>query len=133
MKILSIKQVQSIKSCLNEISQVAPSDLPIMFTKEQRLLELSSDLSFAIFSVNVFLNNERDKYKRKRDPEYVMLVRQGRPSGAAIDAEIRFKHSELYDDEKKLDILANVIEYLNHIQLSIDRYIYLLRDKARQR
>jgi len=130
-ELLSEQEVQMIVECNNEIIQIAPTDKPQVFRKEERLIRCSQNISWCIFSLKLKASKIQDSYRRSRDPEYTILVRQGRPSAAAIETELRYKHPEFYETDEQIRILDNIIEFLGHLELSVERYMYMLRDKVR--
>lgn len=129
--LLSEQEINIIKTCTNDIREMTPTDKPLVFRKSEKVTDDSQKLSWLIYSIKVKLSDITSNYKRVKDPEYTMLVRQQRPSGAAIEAELRFRNDTLYEIEKKIETIDNIIAYLNHLQLSIDRYLRILNDKLR--
>jgi hypothetical protein len=59
------------------------------------------------------------------------LVRQGRPSSEAINSEVRWKNESLYDLEEDIRSVENIIDYLVHLEESLERYLYMLKDKLK--
>lgn len=129
--LLSESEMNMIVECDNEIKQIAPTDRRLLFNKEQTLINCSQNLSWCIYSIRLKYSKILNEYRKLRDPEYTILVRQGRPSAAAIETELRYKHDNFYEYDENLRILENIIEFLNHMELSVDRYLYMLRDKLR--
>lgn len=123
------KSESIITNCLNSIREISPIDAPVAFAKMERITNLSDDLAWIISILNRRNNEMKRSVQKLKDPKYVALVRQNRPSSAAIEAEIRLTNKEVVEFEDKISRLENVIEYLNHIQKSLDSYLWILRDK----
>lgn len=123
------KSESIIINCLNSIREISPIDAPVAFAKMERITNLSDDLAWIISILNRRNNEMKRSVQKLKDPKYVALVRQNRPSSAAIEAEIRLTNKEVVEFEDKISRLENVIEYLNHIQKSLDSYLWILRDK----
>lgn len=130
---LSPENIRVIKSSLAAIKEQAPSDVPLILRKIERLIDLSQDLSWIILVMKRRFHELTREMKVMKDPQYVMLVRQGRPSSAAIEAEIRFTNKDLYTVEDNIEIVRNIIEYLQKIIDSMDKYSWLLKDKLSTR
>ena len=127
--ILSKDEIDIINVCIKEIREASPTDKPILFRKGDRLIDYSQRLSWVIYSVKSYRDKLVKELNKKKDPEYTMLVRQGRPSKDAIEAELRFKFQDLYDEEYELNTFNNFVDYLEHIELSLDRYLKMLKEK----
>lgn len=122
-------ETKIISECLNIIREVSPIDGPLIFSKMERVVSLSDDLAWIISMLNVTRNGIKRDVMKVKDPKYVSLVRQNRPSSAAIEAEIRLSNKDIVDLETKEDNISIVIDYLNNIQKSLDRYLWVLKDK----
>lgn len=122
-------ETKIISECLNIIREVSPIDGPLIFSKMERVVSLSDDLAWIISMLNVTRNGIKRDVMKAKDPKYVSLVRQNRPSSAAIEAEIRLSNKDIVDLETKEDNISIVIDYLNNIQKSLDRYLWVLKDK----
>lgn len=120
-----------ISYCINDIQEITPNDKPGVFHKSEKLIQDAQNLTWCILALKLQYDKLNKAYRMIKDPEYTILVRQGRPSSEAINSEIRFKNEQLYDLEEKLSTINNILEYLNHIQNSMDKYIYLLKDKLK--
>lgn len=128
--IVEIGESESIiVNCLNSIREISPIDAPVAFAKMERITNLSDDLAWIISILNRKNNELKRSVQKLKDPKYVALVRQNRPSSAAIEAEIRLTNKDIVEFEDKISRLENVLEYLNHIQKSLDNYLWILRDK----
>lgn len=119
-----------IRESLSSIKQISPIDGALLFSKMERIISLSDDLSYIVSSINRKRNSLESEIKSIKDPKYVALVRQNRPSSAAIEAEIRITVKDISTLEDKLKILDNVLVYLDSIQKSMDRYIWMLNSKT---
>lgn len=126
---LSPENIRTVKTALSMIREMSPSDIPNILRKIERLIDVSQDMAWINLAMKRKLHEMTREIKMKKDPQYVMLVKQGRPSSAAIEAEIRFTNKDMYDSENGIDVLNNVIEYFNKINESIEKYIWLLKDK----
>lgn len=129
--LLSSAEISYVQVCLNDITELSPADKPMVFRKMEKLIQDSDNLAWCIFSVNQQLILLNKAYRKIKDPEFTILVRQGRPSTEAINSEIRMKHDELYDLEEQIAIVEQIVEYFRHIELSLERYIYMLKDKLK--
>lgn len=130
-ELLSATEIGYVKTCLEDITELSPADKPTLFRKMERVIEDSDRLSWCIFSVRQQYAKLNSAYRKIKDPEYTILVRQGRPSNEAINSEIRFRNDSLYDLELKLTTIENIITYLDHVELSLERYLYMLKDKLK--
>lgn len=126
---LSPEEIRAVKAAIGILHEVPPTDAPVLFSKIDRLISISEDLSWVISMITKKQHQIKSSIKKIKDPEFTMLVRQKRPSTQAIESEIRFNHEELTDMEENLDIIDNMIDYLKHLELGIDRTIWLLKDK----
>lgn len=128
-ELLSDTEIEYVKTCIEDVTEMSPSDKPMIFRKMERLIEDSDKLSWCIFSVRQQLNKMNKAYKQIKDPDYVTLVRQGRPSSEAINSEVRWRNDSLYDLEEDIATVENIIEYLVHLDHSLEKYNYMLKDK----
>lgn len=128
---LSPEEIRVIKSAISSVHEISASDGPGLFSKLNNLISVSEDLAWVISVITSQQHEIRKSIKEIKDPDFVMLVRKGRPSTQAIESEIRFNHDDLVKMEENLEIITNIIDYLNHLELSIDRYIWLCRDKMK--
>lgn len=128
---LSPEEMRAVKSAIGAIHEMTPTDGPGVFTKTQNMISISEDLSWVISVITRKHHQISKEIKKIKDPEFVMLVRQGRPSTQAIESEIRFNNDNLVDMEEELEIIENILDYLKHVEVGIERYIWLLRDKGK--
>lgn len=126
---LSPDNIRTVKNCLAMIKELSPSDVPNILRKIEKLIDASQDMSWIVLVMKRKLHELTRELKVKKDPAYVMLVKQGRPSSAAIDAEIRFTNKDLYKLEDDIEIVKNIIEYFQKIIESMEKYSWLLKDK----
>lgn len=118
-----------IYDSISAIRQISPIDGAQLFSKMEKIISLSDDLSWVVSSINRKRNCIESDLKSIKDPKYVALVRQNRPSSAAIEAEIRITIKDVSILDNQINILDNILSYLDSIQRSLDRYIWMLRDK----
>lgn len=128
---LSSEEISYVQLAISAVHELSGGDGISIFNKMDKIISISEDLSWVISSLNKYRHDLNKQIKIIKDPEFTMLVRKGRPSIQAIESEIRFNHKELTDLEEDLEILDNMIGYFDHLELSIDRYIWMLRDKAK--
>lgn len=128
---LSQEERLSIKTALRLIRDIAPTDAPLVFKRLEDLTAISDDIAWVTMTVQRKLSEIKSEINSIKAPNFTALVRQGRPSTQAIEYEILFNNSELKDLENNKNILVNIVEYLQHIEKSIDRYIFILRDKLK--
>lgn len=121
--------VETIKTCLDILHQAMPLEIGQVFTRLERITSVSEDLAYVIMCINKYKSKKVSEIRRIRDPEFTILTRKGRPSTQAVECEIRFSHTELYDMEDEVEIISSIEKYLQHIEKSLDRYMWLLRDK----
>lgn len=126
---LSNQELYTIKSAMRMVREISPSEVPLLIKKINELISISQDLSWVVSVVTRKKHKLLTEVRKIRDPAYVMLVRKGRPSAAAIESEIRLNNSSVYELEENIEILSNVNDYLKHLEQSIDRYIWLSKDK----
>lgn len=126
---LSETEMFTIKSAMRMVREIAPSDAPLLIKKINELISISQDLSWVVSVVSRKKHKIVTEVRIIKDPTYVMLVRQGRPSIAAIESEIRLNNNKIYKMEEDIEILDNISDYLKHLEQSIDRYIWLAKDK----
>jgi len=130
--ILSEENINTLQVILAELGEIMPGDKMQASRKDQRLIEESEDLSWIKLVINRYIDKKKTEYNRTRDGSYTMLVRQNRPSNEAICCEIRTKNPTIYDIEEELSTLNNILIWVEHLEKSIDRYVYALRDKFRK-
>jgi hypothetical protein len=130
-ELLSEPEIGIVQTCIDDIKEIAPTDRPALFQKMERLVQDAENLSWCIYSVKVHYSKIKKAYRMLKDGDFTVLVRQGRPSTEAINSELRWKDPTLYDWELKMETVENLIEYLNHILVSMDKYQYMLKDKLR--
>jgi hypothetical protein len=128
---LSVEEVDIIKTAIRNITEIAPTDAPLIMRKISDLIVSSDNISWVIHIINRSIHINNRELKTIRDPSVVMLVRQGRPSRDAIDSEVRLGNSKIYQLEENISILENVLDYLKHLELSLSNYQWLLRDKLK--
>ena len=129
--LLSDTEIVFIQTCLDDIREITPSDKPSVFRKMEKIVNDSEDLSWCIFALKKKQSELQRDYRMVKDPFFMTLVRQNRPSTEAINSEIRTLHKEVYDLEDGLSMVEHILGYLDHIQLSLERYLYLLKDKLK--
>lgn len=123
--------LKSLDDSINLIHQPSPLDGAGVFTRVERAVSASDNLSWLITMVCNRRCNVSAELKKLKDPQFTLLVRQQRPSTQAIESEIRWTNEEVAALEDKLATIDNIINYLNSIESNIDRYIWILREKAR--
>ena len=123
-------EINVIKMCINYLHEQAPVEIPLIILKTNNLISASDDLAWVCLSVNRKINELEANIKRIKAPEFTALTRQGRPSSTAIEYEILHNHDELADMEEMLGTLQKFYDYLKHIEKSIDRYLWMLRDSG---
>lgn len=128
---LSSEERMSIKLALKLIREIAPTDAPLVFKRLEELTSVSEDISWVTMVVKRKLSSIKTEIDSIKAPNFTALVRQGRPSTQAIEYEILFNNSKLKELESNKETLSNIVEYLQHIEKSIDRYIFILRDKLK--
>ena len=126
---MSPDNIRTVKSAIALIKEQSPSDIPLILRKMERLVDIQQDMSWILLVMRRKLHELIKDMKVKKDPAYVMLVKQGRPSSSAIEAEIRFTNKDLYKTEDDIEIVKNVIEYFQKLVDSIEKYTWLLKDK----
>ena len=130
-ELLSPTEIEYLKTGLLAIKEMSPSDKPSVFRKMEYIIEVSENVSWCIFALKQHLKTFIKCERQIKDPEYSLLVGQGRPSSEAINSEIRWKNESLYDLDYKISVIENTIEYINHIEQSLERYLYMLKDKLK--
>lgn len=128
---LADDEITSIKVAVNMIHEISPTDIPLIMKRVSDLIVAEEDLSWTITAVNKVLIKLKYEIKSIKAPQFTLLTRQGRPSSTAIEYEIFFTNDKLKELEVKKDNIENILEYLRHIEKSLDTYIYLLRDKLK--
>jgi len=126
----SDKEISVIEMCLNYIHEQAPTELPLIIRKTNNLISASEDLAWIRTIVNRKIVDVTKKVKQIKAPEFTMLTRQGRPSSTAIEYEILHNHPEISELEEQIEILNKLLDYFNHIEKSIDRYLWMLKESA---
>lgn len=121
--------VEVLRTCLDILHQPMPLESGQIFLKLERITSSSEDLGYVIMCINTLKNKKVTEVRKIKDPQFTLLTRQGRPSTQAVECEIRFSNKDLYDMEQEIGILTAIEEYLRHIEKSLDRYMWLLRDK----
>lgn len=123
-------EINMIKSSISLIIESSPTTPASVFSRIERLIKASSDISWILLSLKRTRVKLDNALKRRKDPKFVLLTRQGRPSTAAIEAEIRHTDNSVLDMEAKITELDNLIEYMSNVEVNIDRYIRAMRDKS---
>lgn len=94
-----------------------------------------SKLSTLYYLVSKKINKYRKEYQKAYDLGYIRLVKLGRPSHAAIDAELRCTCSEyakVYDKITQLEQVKDLINsYIRCIDNNKQTAIEILRDSRR--
>lgn len=129
--LLSDYEIRMVQTCLDDIREMSPVDKPSIFRKSEKIINDSEDLSWCIYSLKQKYSQLQKDYRVKKDPMIGRLVLQKRPSMEAMNCEVRSLNPFIYDMEEELATVEHIIEYLNHIQLSLERYSYLLKDKLK--
>jgi hypothetical protein len=127
---LSEQEVTSLRTCIDLIHQSTPTEAAGIFSRTERLISASDDLSWLSTSLTRKKNDLLSELKKLKDPVFVSLVRQGRPSTQAIESEIRFSDDKVQVIEDSIGTVENILNYLSAIEKNIDRYIWTLRDKS---
>lgn len=127
---LGDEEIESVRDCLGMVHQATPTEAPGIFSRMERIIAASDNLSWVLTSIGRKKSEIVGEIKKIKDPQFTALVRQGRPSIQAIESEIRYTTPELRELESDLDTLLNVESYFVHLEKSMDRYIFLLKDKA---
>lgn len=121
--------ISSIKTSIAIIHETAPTDIPIIFRTMDRIISASENLSWTVLVLRRHKYYIQMECKNIKDPEFTALTRRGRPSTTAIESEIRFNNSQLSALECQIDTLAGIIDYLQHIELCLDRKLWSLKDR----
>lgn len=123
--------LKSLEDAINLIHQPSPLDGAGVFTRVERSISASDNLLWLV----TMISNRRvlvdADLKKLKDPQFTLLVRQQRPSTQAIESEIRWNNETVAELENKLTTIDNILSYIKSIESNIDRYIWILREKAR--
>lgn len=125
---LSNDEVSIIKTCINYVHEQAPTEVPLIIKKTNDLIAASENLSWIILIVSRKIVEIQLKIKKVKSPAFTMLTRQGRPSATAIEYEILHNYPDIMEAEEQLDVLNKLLDYFKHLEKSIDRYLWMLRD-----
>lgn len=127
--IFSEDEYQMIRSSIGLIIESPPQTAGAVFSRCERLTASSMDISWIILSLNRIRLKLENSLKSIKDPEFVLLVRQGRPSTQAIESEIRMSKDSVMQLENDIQEIDNLIVYFNSLERNIDRYIRTSKDK----
>lgn len=127
--IFSEDEYQMIRSSIGLIIESPPQTAGAVFSRCERLTASSMDISWIILSLNRTKLKLENSLKGIKDPEFVLLVRQGRPSTQAIESEIRMSKDSVMQLENDIQEIDNLIVYFNSLERNIDRYIRTSKDK----
>lgn len=130
-ELLSEDEIKMVSVAINDIKEMTPSTKAEVFRKSERIVADSQDLSWCIQSVKIQHAKLLTAYHKMVDTDYALLVRQGRPSSEAIHAELRMKNESLYEVEELLTTIENTIAFLESLKESMDKYLYVLKDKLK--
>lgn len=126
---LSDKELGFIDRAICEIHEECPVDVPQLMRKSQSLLLASDDLYWIINVISRKHARMKSKLYATKDPKYTTLVRQGRPSAAAIEAEIRFSTDGIYKMEEDYENIGNLLDYLKTLASTLEKYNWIIKDK----
>ena len=123
-------EFQMIRDAINTVIEASPTTTAGTCSRQERLTAASTDLAWIVLSLKRTRLRVDNSLKQIKDPQFVMLVRQGRPSTSAIEAEIRHTNDKVLALENNLQELDNLLEYMSNLEKNIDRKIWEMRDKA---
>lgn len=126
---LSDTEINIIKTAINLISEISPTDITVIFSKLDNIIETSNNLGYVIYYCNQYKINLTRKYRNLKDPAFTSLTLKQRPSTLAIESEIRTKYPEIAELEYQVETITNAIDYLNHIELNLERRIWSIKDR----
>lgn len=125
---LSNDEIDIIRTCINYVHEQAPTEVPLIIRKTNDLIAASENLAWIILIVSRKIVEIQLKIKKVKSPAFTMLTRQGRPSTTAIEYEILHSYPDVMESEEQLDVLNKLLDYFKHLEKSIDRYLWMLRD-----
>lgn len=123
-------EMEIINSAIGLTHQVSPIDGSQLFARMELVIAVSDDLEWIINSIVRKRNEKENDIRKIKDPKYVALVRQGRPSSAAIEAEIRITLKDIREQEELIQLIDSMISYLQFVQRNLDRYLSILKSKS---
>ena len=123
-------EMEIINSAIGLTHQVSPIDGSQLFARMELFIAVSDDLEWIINSIVRKRNEKENDIRKIKDPKYVALVRQGRPSSAAIEAEIRITLKDIREQEELIQLIDSMISYLQFVQRNLDRYLSILKSKS---
>lgn len=123
-------ELEIINTAIGLTHQVTPIDGSQLFARMESVVSISDDLEWIINSITRKRNTKENEIRKIKDPKYVALVRQGRPSSAAIEAEIRISMKDIRDEEELIQLVDSITDYLKFVQRNLDKYLSILKLKA---
>lgn len=122
-----------------EASDLLASSAPSIAAECKTIMILADHIKPRLAALYFLLSREiskmKETYQASYDAQYVRLVKMGRPSNAAIEAEIRVTNTEFITLSKQIDKYEQVKELINFYLRCIDSLkqsaIEILRDSRR--
>ena len=129
------EESQLLRDCYDLIAKSAPTLASEAKTQMILLDQMRAKLSSLYFLLSRNISQLKSSIQSSYDSSYVRLVKLGRPSGAAIEAEIRATNPDYVIVSTKIETYEQVKELVSNYMKSIDSCsrtaIEILRDSRR--
>jgi len=125
----SDRELDMIDRAIREIHEECPTDVPLLVKKSQSLILAGDDLYWVINVISRKHARMKSDIYRLKDPKFTALSRGGRPSSAAIEAEIRFTTDGVYKMEEDYENIGSLLDYLRVLSSMLDKYSWIIKDK----
>lgn len=119
-KVLGEEEVRIVTDCYNLINKNNPTILAEIKTHLTLLDRSQSQLSVIYYLINRMISQRYSEVREEHDRQYVTLVKRGRPSKDAIEAEIRAVCPEYAVAVLKIEDLEELREFVNMLLKCID-------------
>lgn len=122
-----------------EANELVASSAPSIAGECKTIMIMADHIKPRLATLYFLLSREiskmKETYQASYDAQYVRLVKMGRPSNAAIEAEIRSTNAEFIALSKQIDKYEQVKELINFYVRCIDSLkqsaVEILRDSRR--
>jgi len=122
-----------------EASELVASSAPTIAAECKTIMLMTDHIKPRLSTLYFLLSREisklKESYQASYDAQYVRLVKMGRPSNAAIEAEIRVSNAEFIALSKQVEKYEQVKELITFYIRCIDSLkqsaIEILRDSRR--
>ena len=124
------KAVAVIRDSMYTLKEIPPADVPNTFNREQRIISNIDDLQWILHLLNLSKTKVDEEILNIKAPDIAYLVREGRIGTDLINIEVYNRQQDKLEPLlTRQHALENTISYLKTLEDSLNKYLFMLKDR----